>query len=210
MAANTSTKRITDTKYFYDRLEAKGLSLRRAANVLNIDHANLSLILRGVEGRYASLELVCDLSRLFGVPVEDIMRRLGYDVPRESTARVHVTGQADMGSEGGRVEELSKRAGGLADRPRGAPDDMVAVRLTAQGVDWLDGALAYYLPATAIDPSAVGRLAFVRDTDGGGYVGILAKDKERGKWTVRAVTASGYPVTGLSVKSAAPVEWVKL
>lgn len=205
-AATTAKKRITDTKWFYDRLEAKGLSLRRAASILNIDHANLSLILRGVEGRYASLDLVCDLSRLFGVPVEDVMRRLGYDVPRESSARVHVIGEAS-GDEG-RVEDMSKRAGGLADRPRGAPDDMTAIRIAAPGT-WVDGALCYSLPASAIDPSAVGRLAIVRDVEERGYVGVLGKDRERGRWSVKPI-AGGYGVSGLQVKSASPVEWIKL
>lgn len=198
--ANTR-KRITDTDYFYDRFKAKGLSLRRAAAILGMDHANLSLVLRGKEGRYASIDLVCDLARLFGVPIEEITRRLGYDVPRESSAKVHVIGTAMTE----RVEDMTRRAGGTVDRPRGAPDDMAAVRLTAEGPT--DGWICYFMPAAGIDPSAVGRLAVVRDAEGAGYVGVLTRERDR-KWAVKGLTG-GLGVGGLTVKSAAPVEWVK-
>lgn len=197
--------RQTDTKFFVERLTGKGLSIRRAAAMLNFDHAGLSRVLRG--SKPAHIDLACDLARLLGVGLDDVIRKLGYDVPRESMSKVVLHGQV---LKDGTVEPRSRgKSLGTVDRPRGMPDDVAAVQIAVPGEPF-DGWVAYFIPGSGgIAPEAVGRLSHVKDSEGREFIGILEKDRDRGKWHVKMLKAE-FGNGGIVAKAAAPIEWIRL
>lgn len=69
-----------DTRWFRERLYAVGMSQRQLAKHMDLDPAAISLMLRG--RRSMSAQEAAEIATLFGVPVQDVVRRAGHGAGR--------------------------------------------------------------------------------------------------------------------------------
>lgn len=191
-----------DTKWFKDRLADKGISLRKLATSLSINHTFLSKSFRG-ERRLQPQE-AADVARILGVPFQDVIERAGVELPKEPGTAVTIVGTVNS------VGEISNAVKGprRAERPVRAPDDTAALRIAAPG-SALDGWIAYYVPSVRIEPEAVGRLSVVGVAGDGRFLRVLTKGYERGKWALKGLTLGMEDVAEIGVEWAAPVIWLR-
>ncbi len=199
-----------DTAWFRQRMAERQTSQRQIAFAIGIDPAAVSLMLRGI--RKMQLSEASAIAELLGVTAMEVMERAGYDAPRDISATVRVVGTAnDLGLvHFGRVD-----APRVLPRPPEMPIDTVAVRLTlSRGAvaPGMDGWHLFYVPATKIEPEAVGRLSVVKVAGGSAYTRVLTKGSKSGLWTLTGNAAKDeakYRMDDVRVEWASPVVWVR-
>ena len=89
------------------------------------------------------------------------------------------------------------------------PENTQAIRIAAPGMP-VDGWVAYFVPATKVEPEAVGRLAVVTLANKGGrHVRVLQRGYAAGKGNLRSLVDASAELADVDIESAAPVVWVK-
>lgn len=182
-----------DEKWFRDRMADKGVTASKLAALLEINHGNMSRRLKGTAR--ITLDDARIIADALGVAYDDVVRKAGIAVRRDSRAAVPFVGVVGID---GRIAKHH----GSAERPAAMPDDAAALLLRV-GNGW-DNCVAYYVPSSRLEPDAVGRLAVV-----GKKLGFLARGSERGKWDLRGI-GGNWENRDISVETAAPVVWIKV
>jgi len=196
-----------DAKWFRERIAAMDLNQTRAGALVGLDRSQFSKVLGGT--RELSPQEAADLAKVLAVPIDEILRRAGVVVARETKATVPVVGVADAHGAISAKFDGPKRI----ERPYSGFGDLSAVRIEALHSP-MDGWNAYFVPAIKIEPEAVGRLAVVSvkaGRAGSKYMGVLERETGRGNWRVAALSHGGEAsvVDRLSVEWAAPVLWIQ-
>lgn len=191
-------------RWFREQMKLKGLSFRKLGALLALDGSAVS---RRVDGTYkwTTSELGA-LARVFNVPLEDVARHAGVDVPRETSRAVRVVGVADAG---GSIADGPGGGPRHVDRPDGRPDDMVAICFRPPGAagHWV----LFVAPRKGVDPEAVGKPALVETAAGTKYLATIVAGHERGRWALQGIFG-GADIPGMAsadVVSASPVLWIK-
>jgi transcriptional regulator with XRE-family HTH domain len=192
-----------DTKWFRDRLADRGLSANRLAAEMGLHKTAMSRLLNGARGW--DPQEAAEIARLLGVPLTDVLRKAGIDIPaHEGKKTVPIVGSV---GPSGLVKMGGVAAPRVAERPPGSHEDTIALRVAAPG-SWADAWVCYVVPSTRIEPDAVGRLSLVTVLGGDKMLRVLHRGKERGRWALRGWfdDAASHD---LAIESAAPVLWVR-
>jgi len=205
-----------DTQWFKEIMRALNVSQSEVARAVqtrlgrSFDKSMLSKIIWGQ--RIIRTDEIAPMAEVLGVSYEELVQRLGYDIPRESTQKTPVVGWVrpdhiirSRGKAPGPYK--SKRV----PRPAGMPDLARAVRMVAEGTH-MDGWVFYYLPTADLRPSAVGRLAVVQAKGSSNcYLCVLTRGDRMGRWHLKSPWSSSTEpfARDVLVASAAPVEWIR-
>lgn len=192
-----------DSDWFDQRLQALGFNRARLANMMGVHRSIVTRMLKGQ--REISPAEASELATYLQAPYDEVIRRLGVNVPRDDRQVSPIVGLVD---DRGQVITKTVPAPRRADRPPGAGDDVAGLRIDTPG-SWLDGAVLYYGQAVTVEPEAVGRLAVVETRDGSKYARVLKHGNARGKW--RTVNLAGDSDNrDIDLKWATPVLWIRL
>lgn len=192
-----------DSAWFDQRLQVLGFNKSRLANMMGVHRSIVTRMLKGE--REVSPAEAADLANYLQTPYEEIIRRIGIDVPRDDRHASPVVGIVGLD---GTISAKGIPAPRRVDRPAGAGDDVAGLRVV-NGGSWLDGAVLYYGNAVKVEPEAVGRLAVIETRDGSKYARILKHGNARGRW--RTVSLQGETdQRDIEVKWATPVLWIRL
>lgn len=148
-----------DSQWFFDQLQARKLSLRGLAKLLDMSPSSLSLRLGG--HYQITMEEAGAMAGLLGVTFEEIVHRAGIKIPKDPSRSVRLVGQ---------VHGVTVKPGkglGAIERPGPLPAGVVAIR----GVE--PGWIYFYTPSTRLAPEAVNSLSVINDT----LMGVLEKAK---------------------------------
>lgn len=191
-----------NTRWFQDQLADRKMSQRKLAQMLQLDPAAVSLMLRGL--REIRLEEAAEMARILGIPLDDILAQTGIDLPREGGVDTcPVMGWID--TRGG-VHNAAPAGPRHVARPPGAADGTVALRYVTE--DWRDGWIAYFRPVDYVMPEAMGRLAVVEHSvTGVRSVRIVKHGYEAGQFRLADPIAAD---TGIGkLRSASLITWMR-
>jgi len=193
-----------NTRWFKEKLDEKKLSQRSLAKRLGIDPSAVSLMLRGK--RDIRLEEAIELSKILGLPRDDVLAQVGLDLSTLNPAgdKLKVIGWVDTD---GAVHPGTVQGPGYVPAPPGVPEGTVAIRY--QTNDVRDGWLAYFKPVEYVQPEAIGRYAVVTALDGKMAIRILKHGYEPGIYRMsRLAMADGVGESG-QILAASPVLWLR-
>jgi transcriptional regulator with XRE-family HTH domain len=179
MAQETSSG--VDTAWFKARLADRQISQRSLARTLGLDASALSLMFRGK--RVMKIAEAVAIARLLGVPADEVMAHAGVRVDSKNEL-VPIAGFMDGTSEA----HVSMNSMGSVPHPGGdLPAELNACicRTAGSDLEYMDGWILFCADMTGgIQPEAVGRLSYVKITDGVVYVARLQRGTARGRWTL--------------------------
>lgn len=161
-----------DRRYFEALMADRDLSLRGLAKRMSLGHSQLSLTFSGA--RRMKLEEASALASIFSVPMSDIIKAAGIDLPPGDEMRVPVIGS--MRSDGV-VEPTPDGAPERATAPCQMPENTVAIQLRTAGgaFGWADGWLLFFRRADRVDPACLGRMCVAKVSGGPMVVATLAR-----------------------------------
>jgi plasmid maintenance system antidote protein VapI len=205
-------------RYFEEKIAGLGLSHRKFAAKIQLDHVLISRILAGI--RPITLEEAATFARLFEVSVEEIMLQAGI----KSAADLHKAGTVHAGEiaikgwvDGElRIHWEAPKGSKTAPRPEGnggRARDVQVVRFQTGGtrLDAMDGALAYFRGQRDLAPDAIGRQCVVKivgDESNGSLLCVVKRGYREGTYNLMAL--NGETITeNAFVESASPVLWIK-
>lgn len=195
---------VVDTAWFKDRIIARKSSQRKLAKALNMDPAAMSLLLRGMRG-IAPQEAEA-LARELGVPMGEVLARIGVDATAGAKNQVNVVARvSDMGEmRTGRPQEGARRVAA----PEGMPEDAAAFRIESEG--FADGWLGYYQPVDSVVVEAIGRFCVAQVAGKDEWHARVVR-RGHGKGTYNLVDPFGRSpaIEGARLASASPVLWIK-
>lgn len=195
-----------DRQWFQNRLRDRGLSQRRLATLMNLNHAAISLFLDNKRG--VSVVEAGELARLLGVSINELYKRLGVDVQVDGPDQVLVRHVVDG--------DGFLRAG----RPKGptvvpAPMKTSGASINAARYDTgqtplsvLHNCTLFWEPSDRIHEEAVGSLCVVTLPNGDSMVRLLNRSAERGSFDLTGFGHDAYEAA-VKVASASPVLWMK-
>lgn len=191
--------RKPNAAWLRDRMESLGYSQRSLGLAVDIDHTNISRMLKGEIDVPASR--VCVLAKALGLSPDELLRMLGYEV--EDGERVRVVG-------------VVKADGTIGKAPAGkyvppAPGTDAIGALVFDADTKMAGALAY-LGRSVSAETATGALCLV-DEDGPARLRLVARPTSRRIGTVNLEAAPGLAVAGVEedakVQTVQKVTWLK-
>lgn len=189
-----------DAAWFEERFEALGITRAILDRELGYYENYVGRIFSGQ--RKASIADAVFLSKRLRVPVQAIVRRLGYDL---ADAAVPVIGRVN---EHGRVRLLLPVNQFQAPFPPGMESETVAliVNTAHTALAVYDGDILYYAPAKTVRPDSFGRLSVVECADQGApIVGILDRARVgRGRVVILGGTET---LESEQIVSATPIRW---
>lgn len=184
-----------NTRYFKALLADKGMSLRDLAKVMGMNHSQLSLTITAGTRRL-QLDEAAQLSQIFSRPLHEIVENAGVNVRPMAGRRVSVIGAVT--GEG----TVALHASDVVERTT-APEDIIgevsAVQFRTAGtpLDWMDGWVCFYRPASEVAPDVLGRLCVAR-IKGGPVVVATVK---------RGYSDGTYNLSGPVTRESAHLEW---
>jgi len=190
-----------NTQWFRARLAEHKLSQRRLADMLDMDPAALSLMLRGK--RTMKMHEAVELARLLGVPLAELIVQTGVEKGMP-TGDIAVAGWLDHHGEVHFEPEL-----GTIARPHGLPTDITAVQCRTAGsdLDYMDGWLLFVdRPSEPPNGDHLGRLCLVRLSGSVVYLAQLRRGYASGRWNLAGPVAHA---TDVLVDWAAPILTIK-
>lgn len=191
-----------DTKWFHDRLADRKLSQRELARRIELDPSALSLTFRG--RRSMKLTEAAEISRLLGVPLDEVLFRAG--VEKNSGGRtLAISGWMDMQGEVHFDNELGEIPHPGGEIPGGVT--VVQCRTAGSVIDYMDG-WVFFIGSTAEPPSMahLSRLCIVRMTGGVIYLAQLRRGYRPGRWNLSGPVAQ---FTDVTLDWSAPVLSIK-
>ena len=212
--AGAAVGAVVDTAWFKRTLADKHLSQRQLAFRMGMDPGAMSLMLNGKRGMSAGE--AAEMARWIGVPVEEVLKRAGVDVPGRSAIgdksepfSVPVVGWVD-GTTQQAVQMGSTGLLGPKDvpRPNGVAADVVGLRV--QG-GLMDGWVVYYRPTNARAGLAfeiVGQLCVVGLSDGRVLLRHVRMGYGEGELILVGMCGEALDA-GVGVAWATPVLWIK-
>ena len=199
----TYSRMSIDTRWFQDLLTDRQLSQRRLAREIGLDPSAVSLMFRGK--RRMQMAEAAQVSRLLGVPLDDVIRHAGIhapamaanDLPDLAIPLVYwVDGHGEMhGIEAGQRVEVKAAL----------PDDTIAAqcRTAMTPLEHMDRWLILFSAPTrsGIQPDAIGKYSVIRLPGGLMTMGYLRPGYERGKHAIHR----GNTITEAAIEWATPV-----
>ena len=155
---------MINKSWFTEKINAKGLSQRKLAEILGCDPSQISLLLNGQ--RRFHLEDAEKWADALRVPVEDVLSAVGVlpEGPR-GWREIPMTGTVD--AEGNIQPKLGETVKGASF----LPDDAVAVQVRAPG-NFMDGWVAFFDGEDRRDPISTALTLAVVD---GKYLGVVRR-----------------------------------
>ena len=190
-----------NTRFFQDRLADIRLSQRQAARRLGLDPAAVSLMFRGK--RRMQLTEAAAISRLLGVPMDEVLKHAGISSPGMKQD-IEVRGVPLVYWLDGHGELHALDAGETVELRAVLPDDTIAAqcRTAMTAMEHMDHwILAFQSPQNGIHPEAVGKYCVMRLAGGMMTVGYLRPGYSQGKYAIHR----GGSTTEAAVEWATPV-----
>jgi DNA-binding XRE family transcriptional regulator len=200
-------KMRVNTKWFKRQMELNGLTQERVAKVLSVQVSTVSHLING--RRKMNPEYATHFSRLFGVPLEDILKNVGVEthgiVSKDS---VKITGWVDAA---GRVHKGTPNGPKNAPMPNWAGGNIKVLRYQTSGthLEGLNGALLYYQETETVTPESIGKPCIVKLDNGEAYLGSLGRSEYPGQFLIRSLDGRILNESA-SVDSASPILWMKI
>lgn len=177
-------------------MKEKSLSLRGFAKLVDTDPSSLSRILRGLQP--VGVERAIAVSRLFDVPLEVVLAKAGVTVP---VSVVPVVGIVDQGLNVSR-KPLPHPIPPMPSFPD-LPLNTVSVICTdAESV--MSGWTFCFVPASGVEPAAIGRLAFVTLPDGAEMIRFVRPSLQMGRFDLLQVVPK-RPYSAVEIQTATPI-----
>lgn len=177
------------------------MSQRALAKVLNVDHAAVSLMLRGKRKMTnAEAKKIADV---IGVKVTEVLRHAGIDV-RDDVLKVPITSYINGD---GNVTLFPDKTHDHVVGPADCPHGTYAVQCRAP-TQPQDGWLMFVSPAQTPPDASLDRLCFVATTKGNGTLAIVRRGYRSGTFNL-IVWPSRDVRTDSSVAWCSPVLWIK-
>lgn len=190
-----------DTVWFRHHLEARKMSQRALAKVLGVDHAAVSLMLRGKRKMTnAEAKKIADV---IGAKVTEVLRRAGIDV-RDDVLKVPITSYINGD---GNITLFPDKTHDHAVGPADCPHGTYAVQCRAP-TQPQDGWLMFVSPAQTLPDALLDRLCFVATTKGSSTLAIVRRGYRSGTFNL-IVWPSRDVRTDASVAWCSPVLWIK-
>lgn len=191
--------------WFKTQLQTLNMSQRELGRRLGLNPAAIVLSMQG-KRRFKAEELA-EMSRIFGEPMEEIMRHLGIESHGVSE-QISLEGVV---TAGGIVVPASHNK--TIPAPHLA-ESLKVLRFETKGTDYefLHGWVIFYQPSPdTINPEAVGQLSVVR-TNGNpsAIIRVIRRGLTSGRWDLYQHPNSPDPSeSNVIVTSAAPIRWIK-
>jgi hypothetical protein len=182
------------------------MSQRQVAKQMGMDPSGLNLRLRTGKPELALTE-VETLAKILQVGPDEVLRHVGLALDGHARpGKVLIAGWADAEF---RIHKAKGRE--WVDAPRDTPAGTTAIRCQTASTraDSYDGRLMYYIPATGVPASAIGRLCVVVLPSGESWLRVVRQGYARG--TYNLIDDAGGPLKeNVMVDSASPVLWVRM
>lgn len=192
-----------DKGWFQEQLAKRAMSQRQLAARMGVDPATISYLLNG--DRKLGLGDLKEISDILQIPVEEIMRRWGYDVGRST----HVPVRGYVGDDC--AVTAATEPFDRVETPPGISRDGYAlqIRSPSVGVSLWDGLLCFIPSGLQSNPAeALGQMVVVHTADGQGFCGLLSRGYTGGTFNITH-PRSGHVRENLTVNSAVPAQWFK-
>lgn len=190
-----------DTKWFKTQLLNKKMSQRQLAKTMGVDHAAISLMLRGIRRMQPSE--AHELATIFGVKTTEVLRRAGIEV-HDDVLNVPITSYVD--DEGELTlfpEKTYDHVVGPADCPRGTYAVQCRARSHPQ-----DGWVLFVSPDHQNADTAFDKLCVVALNNGTSVCAIVRRGYRTNTFNLLAWPGRDVR-TDMNVIWVAPVLWIK-
>lgn len=196
-----------DTQYFKNLLRDKKLSGREVSIQMDANTNTVSRLITGKQRFH--LQDVVKMSRILGVPKDEILKHTGLDLEgTEGATNVKVVGYIDPAR---RIHtgKWKIRGSRTVDAPPGVSEDTIAYRYQTDGsqLDAMDGAIIYCRPPGHLDVEMMNRWCVVRTRDGEELVRVLKRGSRSGRYDLwndaKEIKAD------VIVEAAAVIEWMR-
>lgn len=183
-----------DTAWFVARLRSKRLSVRKIAILVGIDASSMSRVIRGRQP--LRIEQATKVARLLEVSLYELLRRAGTEPPAEGMTLPLV------GSLNGALDITIGKHPPVASMPifEQSAVGLICDDSSSSFYGWIFA----YVPAAAIQPSAIGRLSVVHLKGGRMFIRFLKPGLHSDRFDL--VPLSGHTLRDVDdVCSASPV-----
>ena len=190
-----------DAEQFKAWMNAKNLSLRKFAAALAIDPSTMTYILKGKRAiKNNEFEA---MANILGVPISDILRAAGVDVPSSSGRKVPLVGHFD-----GDVVKATDAAEHLP-APPDVPDDAVGIlcRTAMSRSEVLDGWQLFIAPRRQTNNEILNRLCLLWPTSGNTLIAYVKRGYRPGAYNVQPLI--GDRIENIEVDTFAPILWIR-
>lgn len=190
-----------NTLFFKNRLKDRDISQRKLAQLLKLDPAAITLMLKG-ERRMQPAEAKV-IAELLNVPITEVLREAGIPVS-EDVGAVPIAGSVD-GS--GRVTLMPVGTHEMITAPTDVPRDGYALQMRAFG-DAQDGWVLYVSDASTVPDDHLDRLCAVSISDGRAVVAFVRRGYRQGRHNLM-LWPSREPLHDQALASVSPVLWLR-
>lgn len=190
-----------NTTFFKDRLRDREITQRKLAQLLKLDPAAITLMLKG-ERRMQPKEAQT-IAGLLGLPITQVLREAGVYVT-EDVATVPIAGSVD-GS--GRITLMPVGTHEKTTAPSDVPRDGYALQMRAFG-DPADGWVLYVADSTNTADDHLDRLCAVTIADGRAVLAWVRRGYRRGTHNLM-LWPSREPLPDQTLSAVSPVLWLK-
>ncbi len=202
-------------QFFRNALLAADKSQREMARHMGLDPSAITLMFQG--RRAMQLHEAQQIAQFLSVPVEDVLRNAGLELSggptQQSAARGAATPTATAPLGGtvdakGEVHLDIKGAKQQIDAPPRLPAGAIVIRAAGDvfAPTVMRGALLFFKPSDAVEPSAVGRLSVVRLGNRKLHLAHVAPGFDFDRYNL--LDAQGEK-ENIALTAATPVLWIK-
>lgn len=202
-AEDKGAERAPDKIWYQALLARKQLTQTAVAAQMGVDPATLSYAVNGT--RALKVKEATDLARILEVPVTEVMRRWGYEVPPEAGV-VPVTHylRDDMSAHALPDVFMTITA------PPGFPADGFAaqVRTSLHVGGFWDGVFCFFAPGVYRMEQCEGRLSLVETADGRSLFGEVSRPYNSGVYSLTH-PATRCQIEDIQIVRAIPASWFR-
>lgn len=165
------------TEWFKERLAQRKLSQRKLANLMGLDPAAVSLMLRGQ--RKMTSEEAHFIASTVGVPVTEVLRRAGIEVLDDVRSVPITASMNDRGAITLFPDKTHERVHGPADCPSGTQAIQVRAPSSIQ-----DGWLLFILPGQQEPAELLDRICLVTIKGGNQCIAVIRRGYRHGTYNL--------------------------
>lgn len=198
------TERTPDKHWFTAQLARKELSQAQMAGRMGVDPVTLSYAVNG--SRELKVSDAIKIAGVLDVPITEVMRRWGYEVPEsdQPTAPVLLYAYDDFN-----VEEANAPVMRAPVPPGFAANGFaLQVRSAAAVGGFWDGTIVYFEPGQFDESKCWGKLSLVETIDRKRLFGVLSRPHEPGRF--RLINPGiRTEIEGFEIAKVTPAHWFK-
>jgi transcriptional regulator with XRE-family HTH domain len=200
-SSNDDNEGTMDTAWFRQQLVARKITQRTLAKQMNLDHAAVSLMLRGK--RRMQPKEAQQLADVLGVKTTEILRRAGTAV-RDDVQRVPITSYINGNSE---VTLFPQKTHDSVEGPADCPKGTFAIQCRCPSKPQ-DGWLMFIAPGQNVPEKHLDKLCLVTMSNGTSTVAVLRRGYRANTYNLMRGNSSDV-MTDINVTWVAPVLWIK-